>query len=88
MQIEQIRRAHDAKPFDAFTVCLTDGQRIPVRHPEYLYIAPGPVRAFVLASEDGTYRVVDALLVTTLEFASGRARKREGSGPNGRKRKP
>jgi hypothetical protein len=60
MQIEQIRRAHGATPFDPFTLCLTDGQRIPVSRPEYLYIAPGPVRPFVLASEGGTYRVGEA----------------------------
>ncbi len=74
MTTEQLRKAYQERPFMPFDICLADGQRIPVTHPEFLYMVPGPVRTFVIGSPDGTYRIVDLLLVTSLEFKDGQSR--------------
>jgi hypothetical protein len=84
MMINRIRDAIDAKPFRAFTLCLTDGQRIAVTHPHNVLIPNPRTRDFVVSTPDGLFRFVDALLVSTL----GHGRGETGNGPNGRKRKP
>ena len=68
MTIEQLRKAINPGTFRAFTIRLADGQAFHVDHPEWVYIAPKAERTFVVADKDGTYAVLDLLLVTTLEF--------------------
>ena len=75
MTLEQLRRAKDARPFEAFEICTADGQRIGVDHPEFLFVPPTAQRTFVVACEDGTYQVIDLLLVSTLNFRNGSGRK-------------
>jgi len=75
MTIEQLRRAKDAKPFQPFDICTADGQRIPVWHPEFLFVPPRAERTFVVAHQDLTYQVIDLLLDSTLDFGDGRAKR-------------
>ena len=73
MTMEQLRAAQHQKPFVPFTICVADGQRLFVPHQEFLHVPPGPARTFALWSDDGYYRILDLLLVTTLEFKNGQA---------------
>jgi hypothetical protein len=66
MTIEQIRRLHQAKPFQPFDIHLADGRSLPVEHPEVLAITP-PGRTIGVGLSDGTIEIVDLLLVTTLK---------------------
>jgi hypothetical protein len=68
MTIEQLRKALQPNTFTPFTIRLTDGQAFEIKHPEWVLIAPRAERTFVVADRDGTYSVIDLLLVTTLEF--------------------
>ena len=68
MTIQQLKKALAPNTFQPFTIRLTDGQAFRVTYPEWVYIAPSAERTFVMADKDGTYSVVDLLLVTTLEF--------------------
>jgi hypothetical protein len=68
MTIEQLREAHQARPFKPFTICLADGRQIPVPHPEFLWSPPGASRTFVVATSNGTFRIVDLLVVSFLDF--------------------
>lgn len=77
MTIEQLRKAISPANFQPFTIRLADGQAFHVDHPEWVLIAPKAERTFVVADKDGTYSVLDLLLVTTLEF-----------GKNGKSREP
>jgi len=74
MTMEQLREAHRAKPFKPFRICLADGRSLPVQHPEFLTIIPGASRTFVLGTPDEIYRIVDLLMVVSLDFENGRTR--------------
>ncbi len=79
MTIDQLREAHQARPFKPFTICLADGREIKVPHPEFLLAPPGASRTFVVATSSETYKVIELLLVTSLDFdggGKGRRRKR------------
>lgn len=92
MTIAQLRRAKDRLPFSAFDIRIADGQRIRIPHPEFLYIPPKAERTFIVSYEDGTVQVIDLLLVTTLDFdtgrtsGNGRPRRNGRPGRNGRKK--
>ncbi len=68
MTIEQLKKTIQPNTFGPFTIRLTDGQAFHIKHPEWVLIAPKAERTFVVAEPDGTYSVLDLLLVTTLEF--------------------
>jgi hypothetical protein len=75
MTIEQLRAAHDARPFRPF-MHLADGERITVHSCEF--VDPPPVgRTVVVDQPDGTMKIVDLLLVTNLEFQRARHGRRK-----------
>jgi hypothetical protein len=80
MTIEQIRKVYEAQPFQPFIIHLADGREVPVRHREFIMAAPSG-RTIVVALEDGTFDIIDLLLVTDLEIkpqtnGAGKRRKR------------
>lgn len=77
MTLEQLMRAKEAQPFEPFEICTADGQRIPVPHPDSLFVPPNDQRTFVVAHDDGTVQVVDLLLGSTLTLGNGRRRRRK-----------
>ena len=77
MTVEQLRKMHQARPFQPFDIYLADGRCLPVDHPELLAITP-PGRTIGVGLRDGTIEIVDLLLVTSLKPRSnGRARSRK-----------
>jgi len=77
MTVEQIRRLHQARPFQPFEIHLADGRALPVRHPEMLAIAPAG-RTIGVGLIDGTIEVVALPLVTSLKpLVNGRHRRRQ-----------
>jgi hypothetical protein len=80
MTIEQLRKMHQAQPFQPFDIHLADGRSLPVDHPEFLAVTP-PGRTIGVGLSDGTIEVVDLLLVTTLKpRPNGRSKPRRRSG--------
>lgn len=77
MTIDQIRKLHQAKPFQPFDIHLADGRAFPVEHPEFLALTP-PGRTVVLGLADGTFEFIDLLLVTTLKLRSNGSPRRRG----------
>jgi hypothetical protein len=76
MTVEQIRRMHQARPFQPFEINLADGRAVPVEHPEVLAISP-PGRTIGVGLDDGTIEIIDLLLVTSLKpRANGAASRR------------
>ena len=75
MTTEAVRRIHQAQPFQPFSIRLGDGQSLPVKHPEFLAYAPNS-RTMTVYQEDGSFQIVDLLLVTGLEVGrpTGRSR--------------
>ena len=68
MTVEQIRLAQRAKPFQAFDLCLADGQRIPVTSSEFLWLPEQASRTFVVFRTPEAYQIVDFPQVTSLDF--------------------
>jgi hypothetical protein len=66
MTIEQLRRMHQTRPFQPFDIYMGDGRSVPVEHPEMLAINP-PGRTIAVGHADGTFEIVDLLLVTSLK---------------------
>ncbi len=66
MTIEQLRKMHQARPFQPFDIHLADGRSLPVEHPEFLLQTPGG-RTIAVGLADETTEIVDLLLVTSLK---------------------
>jgi hypothetical protein len=71
MTTEQLSALHRARPFRPFTIRLGDGQKLSVPHPEMLSYAPKS-RIAVVHRIDGSFQIVDLLLVTGLDVHAPR----------------
>ncbi|MBI5799822.1 MAG: hypothetical protein HZA92_03715 [Verrucomicrobia bacterium] len=74
MRIEEIRKINEANPFKPYTVRVSDGDGLPVPHPDFLFIPPvgGTV---IVVDLQGCVTLVDANHITKLEFSAARAAK-------------
>jgi hypothetical protein len=68
MTVEQMKRAHEARPFRPFTVHLADGRSLRVRHPELLAFSVSG-RTISVAAPDDAFEIVDLLLVVSIDFS-------------------
>jgi hypothetical protein len=73
MTIEQLRKAHQARPFKPFVLRTADGREYRVPHPEVLLITPSG-RTVIVADTDDTVELIDLLLVASLHFNNARPR--------------
>ncbi len=64
--IDQLRRMHQARPFQPFEIHMADGRSLPVDHPELLAVTP-PGRTIGVGLSDGTIEIVDVMLVTSMK---------------------
>ena len=75
MKIDEIRKLLHAQPFRPFIIHIADGGRIPVKHEDFVALAPSG-RSMHVYQPDDSYEVVDVPLVTRLRAtASNGARK-------------
>jgi hypothetical protein len=72
---DAVRTLHQAHPFRPFVIRLDDGKVLPVDQPEFLSYAANS-RTMTVYSKDGSFEIVDMLLVTGLEVRDGRAARR------------
>lgn len=70
MTTEQLKNAHEAKPFRPFTIHLADGTTLEVPHPELLWRTPSGRTIFVSKGGEDV-AIVDLLLVTQLTVHNG-----------------
>jgi hypothetical protein len=70
MTTDQLKAAHEAKPFKPFSIHLADGSSVDVSHPEALFRTKGGRIAIVNTSGD-QIEIIDLLLVTKLSFQNG-----------------
>jgi hypothetical protein len=77
MTTDELSKLHRTRPFRPFSLRLGDGQVLPVLHPEMLSYAPRS-RTAVVYRPNGSFEIVDLLLVTGLDV--------HAAGTNGRKR--
>lgn len=75
MTTEALSRLHQARPFQPFALRLGDGQSLMVSHPEMLAYAPRS-RTATVYRPDGSFEIVDLLLVTGLDVPRNGASRR------------
>ena len=79
MTADRLREALRNQPFRPFTLVAGDGTRYHVSHPDMVAIYPKSERTFVVATGRDSHAVLDAMLVTALEFGEApRSRRRAG----------
>jgi hypothetical protein len=67
-----------ATPFLPFEIHMADGRKVSVDHPEVMAINPSG-RTIIVYHNDGTFEVIDLLLVTTLKASSNGSHRRPKS---------
>ena len=77
MTITKLREALRKQPFEPFTICLTDGRKFQVKHPEFVAVFPDGDRTFIVTGPGEEHRVLDAFLVTSLDYVNGKPRRRK-----------
>jgi hypothetical protein len=83
MGIAGIREALHKVPFEPFSLKLADGRALSVRHPDFVALNP---RRIVVIHDDGSWNVVEPLLIVSIDYEA--ARKKGGNGAGRRKRGP
>ena len=76
MTTEQLKQMHTARPFRPFTLRLADGEVVPVPHPEFLFFSPSG-RTIVVATPDDAFKIIDLLLVTSIDVGTNGKSKRK-----------
>ena len=76
MSVQQLRTAHEARPFRPFTLQSADGDSVEVRHPELMWITPGG-RTIVVAVADEEIKIIDSLLITAIHLGNHRTRRKK-----------
>jgi hypothetical protein len=72
MTIQQLRAAHQAKPFRPFTIHMADGRSFHVPHPDFLSTSPSG-RTVIVYQENEDFSILDLLLLTEIETNSSRS---------------
>jgi hypothetical protein len=82
MDLNSIRFALRNQPFRPFDLCLADGRRVAVKHPEFVAMNQ---RIVIVTDEESNTQILEPLLIVSLE-QSKRSNK-DGNGESRRKRK-
>ncbi len=82
MDLNSIRSALREQPFKPFDLCLADGRRVAVKHPEFVAMNQ---RIVIVTDEDSATKILEPLLIVSLEPATGGGK--SGNGTSRRKPK-
>ena len=64
MDLNSIRNALHEVPFQPFELCLADGRRVPVKHPEFVAMNK---RIVIVTDENSATKILEPLLIVSLE---------------------
>ena len=76
MTTERLKELHEARPFRPFIICLADGRRVRVTHPEALARREGGRTIVVLDPRDRAHHIDLLLVAQLLVDQSSRTRRR------------
>ena len=65
MDLEGVREALHREPFKPFDICLADGRRVPVRHPDFVAVGK---RRIIVVQPDDSWSVIKPLLIVSLDY--------------------
>ena len=81
MDLNSIRNALREQPFRPFELCLADGRRIPVKHPEFVAMNQ---RIVIVTDEESATKILEPLLIVSLEHVPATEK---GNGSQKKKRR-
>jgi hypothetical protein len=76
MDINSIRNALHERPFRPFELCLADGRRVSVAHPEFVAMNK---RIVIVTDEDSATKILEPLLIVSLEHSPEGGKRNNGS---------
>ena len=76
MRVDELRRLHDAVPFQPFQLVLADGRAFPVPHPDFLSIAPKGTALALWAEDGGIGAYLDPNLIAEVRMDAGKSAKK------------
>jgi hypothetical protein len=76
MDLKSIRHALQERPFRPFDLCLADGRRVPVEHPEFVAMNQ---RIVIVTDEESATKILEPLLIVSLEPIVPSKRRGNGS---------
>jgi hypothetical protein len=76
MDLNSIRNALHEVPFRPFDLCLADGRRVRVGHPEFVAMNQ---RIVIVTDEESATKILEPLLIVSLEPHQGPGKGRNGS---------
>jgi hypothetical protein len=82
MDLNSIRSALREQPFRPFELCLADGRRVPVGHPEFVAMNQ---RIVIVTDEESDTKILEPLLIVSLEHPPKPGE--SGNGPKKKRRK-
>jgi len=77
MKISELQKLYDAEPFRPFLIHMADGRKIPVKHREFMALAPSGRTAYVYQLNDDS-DIIDVGLVTALELRKSLSNGKKG----------
>ncbi len=75
MTAEEIRSLSSPIPFRAFRIHMANGKHVDVPHPDFISLSPRG-RTLIVYKPDGSFDLVDVLLITSIETLSNGQRPR------------
>ena len=69
VKINEVRKLLHSQPFRPFLIHVADGGRIPVKHEDFVALAPTG-RELIVYLSDGDYQIADVMRVTRLEVSA------------------
>jgi hypothetical protein len=81
VDVNAIREALHARPFQAFRLRLADGRELTIPHPDF--IAVSPRRIVVINAADESTSILEPLLIVSLEFTGPAPSAPPPAGDNG-----
>jgi hypothetical protein len=71
VKADEVRKLLHAEPFRPFAIYIADGGRLPVKHQDFVALAPSGRELIVYRhNQPDDYQVVDVMMVTQLEVTS------------------
>jgi hypothetical protein len=65
MDLEGVREGIHRQPFKPFDICLADGRRVSVRHPNFVAIGK---RRIIVVQPDDSWPVIEPLLIVSFDY--------------------
>jgi len=72
MEVEELKRAKDQRPFLPFLIRMADGREIRVTHPDAVSWGGDQPRVAICSQPDGGWDIIEVALITSLGMSAPR----------------